>query len=127
MPWPRIVRLFVIYAVVSNVLFLVAYRKQYNAGLVIGTLVGGLLFAAFSALLAKFGYMSPMLMTKEARAEMYRAKADARAARRGTTSSDRSSTKSKTTVTSGDGLGHRDRPTPTSRTNAKNRRTPPRR
>jgi hypothetical protein len=122
-PWKRIIKPFAIYAVLANVVFFFLLRSDYNAGVALGTLGGGVLYAAIAYLAVKMGWSPPAFRSKEELAEMREARLAARAekqaasGRRGASSSKRSGS-SRPAVA---------RPAPTKRTNASNRRPPKKR
>jgi hypothetical protein len=103
-PWARLLRLFLVYAVIANLTFFILFREDFGWGAVIGTAIGGLLYLAISAVLVKLGWNPPHL----------RARANAREA-------SEASRAASTTVAPPAGAGaSKARPAPTSRTNAGN-------
>jgi hypothetical protein len=111
-PWRRVLKPFGIYAVVAAAVLLVATRR-FDAGVLVGLVGGGLVYAAFVTVLVKFGWNPPIFMNKEERAEAAAAAAERRAARR--SGRDRSSSTPATNPTTG-----RAAPPLTKRTNATN-------
>jgi hypothetical protein len=102
-PWARLLRLFLVYAVIANAVFLLFFRQDYGWGTIIGTVAGGVAYLAIAAMMVKFGWDPPML----------RARQNAADAKAKPTSS---------TSTSGKPAPAADRakPAPTKRTNAGN-------
>ena len=66
-PWQRLVREWVVYALIMSALFLLFFRDSNLIGALAGILVSGPLYVALGAALAKFGYRRKSL--KELRAE----------------------------------------------------------
>jgi len=66
-PWQRLVREWVVYALIMSALFLLFFRDSNLIGALAGILVSGPLYLALGAALAKFGYRRKSL--KELRAE----------------------------------------------------------
>jgi hypothetical protein len=95
-PWNRLIREWLIYAVIMTAIFLLFFRGDNVAGAIAGVLISGPLYLAFGAVLAKFGYQRQRLK-------------DIRGAAR-------SSGDSGTSTTSGSETGVRPKPAPTSRT-----------
>jgi hypothetical protein len=122
-PWKRIIKPFAIYAVLANVVFFLLLRSDYNAGVALGTIGGGVLYAAIAYLAVKMGWSPPAFRSKEELAAMREARLAARAekqaasGRRGAAPSKRS----------GPSRPAAARPAPTKRTNASNRRAPKKR
>jgi hypothetical protein len=123
-PWKRIIKPFAIYAVLANIVFFLLLRDEYNAGVALGTLGGGVLYAAIAYLAVKMGWSPPAFRSKEELAAMREARLAARAekqaasGRRGGASSSKRSGSARPAVA---------RPAPTRRTNASNRRAPKKR
>jgi hypothetical protein len=122
-PWKRIIKPFAIYAVLANVVFFLLLRSDYNAGVALGTLGGGVLYAAIAYLAVKMGWSPPAFRSKEELAAMREARMAARAEKqaasgRGGASSSRRSGSPRPAVA---------RPAPTKRTNASNRKAPKKR
>jgi nucleotide-binding universal stress UspA family protein len=113
-PWRRVLKPFGIYAIVAAAVLLVATRR-FDAGILVGLIGGGLIYAALVTVLVKFGWNPPIFMSKEERAEAAAAAAEKRAARR--SGRDRSSSTPATHPSTG-----RPAPTPTKRTNSTNPR-----
>jgi hypothetical protein len=99
-PWRRLMREWVIYALIMTALMVVLFRGAGIAGAVAGILVSGPLYLGFGALLAKFGYRRKTL--RELREE--RAAGEGDRSRSGSSSAAATST------------GDRGRPAPTKRT-----------
>lgn len=99
-PWGRLLRLFLVYAVIANVIFLVFFRDDFGSGALVGTVMGGALYLLISYVLVKFGWDPPVL----------RARANAREA------AERSAASSPPARTPTPGT----KPAPTKRTNATN-------
>jgi hypothetical protein len=99
-PWGRLLRLFLVYAVIANVIFFVFFRDDFGAGALVGTVMGGTAYLVISYVLVKFGWDPPML----------RARANAREA------AERASTPATPTRPAAGGT----KPAPTKRTNATN-------
>jgi hypothetical protein len=55
-PWERLLREWVIYAVIMTVVFLLLFRDGNVVGAIAGVLVSGPLYLGFGAVLAKMGY-----------------------------------------------------------------------
>jgi hypothetical protein len=108
-PWKRLVTPFLIYAGVATVLFSF-FGKSNIGGIVGGVLIGGMLYLGVAVIMVKFGW-NPPSFGRQAR------EAGATTATRSTT------TPAKTTAPE----RPRAKPSPTSRTNAGNRRAPRRR
>ncbi len=66
-PWQRLMREWVIYALIMVVVFLVFFRNANVIGAIVGVLISGPLYLTLGAVLAKFGYQRKSF--KEARAE----------------------------------------------------------
>jgi len=66
-PWQRLMREWVIYALIMVVVFLVFFRNANAIGAIVGVLISGPLYLALGAVLAKFGYQRKSF--KEARSE----------------------------------------------------------
>jgi hypothetical protein len=113
-PWRRVLKPFGIYAVVAAAVLLVATRR-FDAGLLVGLVGGGLIYAALVTVLVKFGWNPPIFMSKEERAGAAAAAAERRAARR--SGKDRSTSAPAANAATG-----RATPPPTKRTNATNPR-----
>ena len=60
-PWPRLVREWVIYAGIMAVVFLLFFRGSSAFGIIGGLLISGPLYLAFGYVLAKFGYQRKTL------------------------------------------------------------------
>jgi hypothetical protein len=103
-PWMRLARLFLVYAVIANVVFLLLFRDDFGWGVVVGTALGGLVYIGLSAFMVKLGWDPPQV----------RARANARQA-----SEQRAAGTGGGSVTPETSRG---RPAPTRRTNAGNRR-----
>jgi hypothetical protein len=58
-PWARLLKPFLIYAVIANLGFLVLMGDRYDIGVLIGTLIGGVVYIGLSAALVKFGWNPP--------------------------------------------------------------------
>ena len=107
-PWQRLSRIFLIYAVVANAMLFLVDRKHYGAGVLIGTIFGGLIYLMLAALLVKFGWQPrSFAQTRALRAEQ----AEARAAKK-----DAGSTSASAAGSSGTASASRHRPAPTRRT-----------
>jgi hypothetical protein len=78
-PWARLLRLFLIYAVIANAVFLLLFREDFGWGAVLGTAMGGVAYLAISAVMVKFGWDPPMLRARQ-NAQEARAKATAQSA-----------------------------------------------
>jgi hypothetical protein len=123
-PWKRIIKPFAIYAVLANVVFFFLLRGDYNAGVALGTIGGGVLYAAIAYFAVKMGWSPPAFRSKEELAAIrearmaQRAEKQAASGRRGGASSTRSGSSRRPAPA---------RPAPTKRTNASNRRPPKRR
>jgi hypothetical protein len=102
-PWAKLIRLFLIYAVIANAVFLLLFREDFGWGALVGTAVGGIAYLAISAVMVKFGWDPPMLRAKQ-NAQEAQAKASG-------------STRSAPAAPA-----ERARPAPTKRTNAGNRK-----
>lgn len=99
-PWQRLMREWVVYALIMSALFLLFFRDSNLIGALAGILVSGPLYVALGAALAKFGYRRKSL--KELRAES-REEAAAKA-------------ETDTAGSAGTQAPSRPRPAPTSRT-----------
>ena len=64
-PWAKLLRLFLIYAVIANAVFLLLFRDDFGWGAVLGTAMGGIAYLAISAVMVKFGWDPPMLRAKQ--------------------------------------------------------------
>jgi hypothetical protein len=122
-PWKRILKPFAIYAVLANVVFFFVLRSDYNAGVALGTIGGGVLYAAIAYLAVKMGWSPPAFRSKEELAAMREARLAARAEKEAA-SGRRGASPSKRSGSSRPAVA---RPAPTKRTNASNRRPPKRR
>jgi hypothetical protein len=58
-PWRRIIVPFLVYAVIANVGFAVFMGDNYDAGVLLGTVIGGIAYLAISVTLVKFGWNPP--------------------------------------------------------------------
>jgi hypothetical protein len=111
-PWQRLSRIFLIYAVVANAMLFLVDRKHYGAGVIVGTVFGGLIYLALAALLCKFGWQPrTFAQTRALRAEQ----AEARAAKRAAGSTSGSGSGSGSSSSAG-ATANRHRPAPTRRT-----------
>ena len=99
-PWQRLMREWVIYALIMVAVFLVFFRDANVIGAIVGVLISGPLYLALGAVLAKFGYQRKTF--REARADRQGQPAERNAA----------STNSATSS----GSGERPKPPPTKRT-----------
>lgn len=106
-PWKPLIRWAVIITVVLNVAYALFARDQYGLSLALASLGGGAFYVALGALLAKFGWQPPTARPRQAAAEARSAPPAGSGA-----------------AATADG---RAKPAPTKRTNAGNRRTPPKR
>ncbi len=111
-PWKKVLTPFVLYAVVAVVLFSVL-GKGFDAGLLVGVVAGGVIYALLAAVMVKFGWNPPMFQSREERAAAAAASAERRAAR----AAAKSGGKGRAAVDPS-----RAKPAPTRRTNATNRR-----
>jgi L-lactate permease len=108
-PWQRLSRIFLIYAVVANAMLFLVDRRHYGVGVIVGTIFGGLIYMALAALLCKFGWQPRSFSeTRALRAEQ----AAARAARRNGGSAPTAGSASSKAASAAD----RARPAPTRRT-----------
>ena len=69
-PWQRLMREWVIYALIMVAVFLVFFRDANVIGAIVGVLISGPLYLALGAVLAKFGYQRKTF--REARAARQR-------------------------------------------------------
>jgi hypothetical protein len=60
-PWQRLMREWLLYAVIMTAVFLLIFNDGNTAGAVAGVLVSGPLYLGFGWLLAKFGYQRKTL------------------------------------------------------------------
>lgn len=60
-PWERLMREWVVYAVIMAAVFLVFFRDRNVVGALAGVLLSGPLYLAIGAVLAKFGYQRKTL------------------------------------------------------------------
>ena len=60
-PWQRLMREWVIYAVIMAFVFLVFFRDDGAVGAIAGVLISGPLYLGFGFILAKFGYQRKTL------------------------------------------------------------------
>jgi hypothetical protein len=107
-PWKRLVTPFLIYAGVATVLFSF-FGKSNIAGIVGGVVMGGVLYLGVAVIMVKFGW-NPPSFGRQAREE-------SAATARSTTATAKAPPPDRP----------RSKPSPTSRTNAGNRRAPRRR
>jgi len=98
-PWQRLMREWVVYALIMTAIFVLFFRDNNLIGAIAGVLISGPLYLALGAVLAKFGYQRKRL--KELRDE---SRADANAKRAGRAEE------------GSDDAASRPRPAPTSRT-----------
>jgi len=98
-PWQRLMREWVVYALIMSAIFVLFFRDNNLIGALAGILISGPLYLALGAVLAKFGYQRKRL--KELRDE---SRAEAGAKRSAQSDGDV------------DGAASRPRPAPTSRT-----------
>ena len=98
-PWQRLIREWLLYAVIMSAVFVIFFRGGNVIGAIAGVLISGPLYLAFGAVMAKFGYQRQRL--KDIRASSGKAAA----------SSDSSSSDSSSSDTAS-----RPKPAPTSRT-----------
>ena len=107
-PWQRLSRIFLIYAVVANAMLFLVDRKHYGAGVLTGTIFGGLIYLMLAALLVKFGWQPrTFAQTRALRAEQ----AEERAAKKNA-----GSTSASAAGSPGAASASRHRPAPTRRT-----------
>ncbi|MEM8618401.1 MAG: hypothetical protein AAGF73_01635 [Actinomycetota bacterium] len=66
-PWQRLMREWVIYALIMVAVFLVFFRDANVIGAIVGVLISGPLYLALGTVLAKFGYQRKTF--REARTE----------------------------------------------------------
>jgi hypothetical protein len=66
-PWRRLIREWLIYAVIMAAVFLIFFRDASLFGAMVGLLISGPLYLVFGSVLAKFGYQRKSL--KQLRAE----------------------------------------------------------
>lgn len=66
-PWARLVREWLIYAVIMTVVFLIFFRGSNVVGAIAGVLISGPLYVVIGAIMAKFGYQRARL--KDLRAQ----------------------------------------------------------
>lgn len=102
-PWQRLMREWVIYALIMVAVFLIFFRNANVIGAIVGVLISGPLYLALGAVLAKFGYQRKSF--KEARADRQAQLAERNAAESSASSSSSSSSS-----------GDRPKPPPTKRT-----------
>ena len=55
-PWNRLIREWLIYAVIMSAVFIIFFQRNNVLGAVAGVLVSGPLYLGFGAVMAKFGY-----------------------------------------------------------------------
>ena len=96
-PWKRLIREWLIYAVIMSAVFMIFFRGDNVVGAIAGVLISGPLYLGFGAVMAKFGYQRQRLK-------------DVRASRRNEPDSADSATSSASQAPS------RSKPAPTSRT-----------
>lgn len=113
-PWKQLLRFTGIYLVLANVVLYGVGRENYNVMTFVTTIIGGLFYLGFSAVMAKFG-LDPVSQ----RARRMEAAAARRAARTASRSAKSTSKRRSSAATLKE--GERPRPAPTSRTNATNR------
>ncbi len=101
-PWMKLLRLFLVYAVIANLIFFLFFRDDFGWGAVVGTAAGGAVYLVISSILVKFGWDPPML----------RARANAREAKERTATATSASPAVRPAT--------RTTPAPTRRTNAGN-------
>jgi hypothetical protein len=102
--WKILIRWAVIITVILNIAYLLFARDQYDAGLFVASLFGGAAYVGLGALLSKFGWQPPQTRVRQ---------------QRPTARTPDASVSMRSDA--------RPRPAPTRRTNAGNRRTPPKR
>jgi hypothetical protein len=94
-PWKRLMREWLIYAVIMSAIFVIFFRGGNVVGAIAGVLISGPLYLGFGAVMAKFGYQRQRL--KDVRA----AKGDAaESAESATSSPSQASSRSKPAPTS---------------------------
>jgi hypothetical protein len=64
-PWQRLIREWLVYAVVMTGVFVIFFRGGSAAGAVAGVLISGPLYLGLGAVLAKFGYQRQRLRRPE--------------------------------------------------------------
>ena len=60
-PWKRLMREWVIYAVIMSAVFVIFFRGDNVYGAIAGVLISGPLYLGFGAVMAKFGYQRQRL------------------------------------------------------------------
>ena len=60
-PWNRLIREWLIYAVIMSAVFLIFFRGDNVLGAIAGVLISGPLYLGFGAVMAKFGYQRTRL------------------------------------------------------------------
>ena len=60
-PWKRLIREWLIYAVIMSAVFVIFFRGDNVVGAIAGVLISGPLYLGFGAIMAKFGYQRQRL------------------------------------------------------------------
>ena len=60
-PWKRLIREWLIYAVIMSAVFVIFFRGDNVVGAIAGVLISGPLYLGFGAVMAKFGYQRQRL------------------------------------------------------------------
>ncbi len=60
-PWKRLIREWLIYAVIMSAVFMIFFRGDNVVGAIAGVLISGPLYLGFGAVMAKFGYQRQRL------------------------------------------------------------------